>query len=92
MPPFPDIVLGVGTFIALTVLVSIPVGWKYFSIAGHALTSGHVDAHFWDGSVSLLFNVAQIVTLVLLSRSKRRGQSQRAPRLLAGHTAEQGAH
>lgn len=81
----PFIVLGVGTFIALTVLVSIPVGWKYFSIAGHAITSGRVDAHFWDGAVSLLFNVWQVVTLVLLSRNKRREQSRRAPRLLAGH-------
>lgn len=80
----PFIVLGVGTFIALTVFVSIPVAWKYFSIAGHAIASGRVDAHFWDGAVSLCFNVAQVVVLVLLSRRKRRGQSQRAPRLLVG--------
>ncbi|GAA1985397.1 hypothetical protein [Catenulispora subtropica] len=68
----PFIVFGVGTFIALTALVSVPVGWKYFDIAGHAVTSGHVDGHFWDGAVSLLFNVTQIMALVLLSRSKRR--------------------
>lgn len=88
----PFIMLGVGAFIALTVFVSIPVGWKYFSIAGHAISSGHIDARFWDGALSLGVNAAQIAALVLLSRGKRRDQARRAPRLLAGNLehAEQG--
>jgi hypothetical protein len=80
----PFLVLGVGTFVGLTVFVSIPVGAKYFSIAWDTITSGHIDAHFWDGALSLGFNVAQIVALVVLSRGKRRSGSRHAPHLLVG--------
>lgn len=67
----PFLVLGVCTFIAVTVYASIPVGIRYFVIAGEAIGAGRVDAHFWDSVVSLGFNAAQIAALVVLARRKR---------------------
>ncbi|HEY5832356.1 hypothetical protein [Streptomyces sp.] len=77
----PFLILGVCTFIALTVFASIPVSVRYFTIAAEAIGSGDIDAHFWDSVVSLCFNVAQVVTLVILSRGKRKERSRFVPRL-----------
>ncbi|NUP41696.1 MAG: hypothetical protein HOY76_32920 [Streptomyces sp.] len=68
----PFLVLGVCAFVAVTVYASIPVGIRYFTIAGEAVGAGHVDAHFWDSVVSLGFNAAQVAALVVLARRKRR--------------------
>jgi hypothetical protein len=67
----PFLVLGVCAFIAVTVFASVPVGIRYFTIAGEALGAGRIDAHFWDSVVSLGFNAAQIAVLVVLARRKR---------------------
>lgn len=74
----PFLVLGVCTFIAVTVYASIPVGIRYFVIAGEAIGSGHVDAHFWDSVVSLGFNAAQVTALVVLARRKRNAAAGQA--------------
>jgi hypothetical protein len=83
----PFIVLGFLTIIAITVFASFPVVREYFGTDLHDLTTGHLGVRFWDAALSLTFNIAQIVALVVLSRRKRRTQAGRKPRLLAGKAA-----
>lgn len=83
----PFLVLGVTAFLTVTALVTIPVSVHYFAAAGRSLASGRLDAYFWDSVLSLGFNAAQIAALFLLSRSKRRAWSRRAPHLLAEQEA-----
>lgn len=80
----PFLVIGVCTFVAVTVFASIPVAARYFTIAVEAIGSGRVDAHFWDSVVSLCFNAAQVATLVVLSRRKRK--PARTPSTAAART------
>lgn len=75
----PFLVLGVCAFVAVTAFASIPVGIRYFTIAGEAIGAGRIDTHFWDSVVSLGFNAAQIAALVVLARRKRgRGRRPRS--------------
>ncbi|MFI9650629.1 hypothetical protein ACIHAA_30720 [Streptomyces sp. NPDC052040] len=76
----PFIVLGYGALAGITVFVSVPVMREYFGIAWQAITSGHVNAAFWDAAVSLCMNVAQVVALVVLSRRKRREKELSTPK------------
>lgn len=68
----PFIVLGYATLAGITAFVSIPVTVQYAAIAWRAMSSGHVDAAFWDAALSLCMNVAQVAALIVLSRRKRR--------------------
>ncbi|MEU8587305.1 hypothetical protein AB0C59_09930 [Streptomyces sp. NPDC048664] len=68
----PFIVLGYATLAAITAFVSIPVTVQYGRIAWRAMSSGQVDAAFWDAALSLCMNVAQAAALIVLSRRKRR--------------------
>jgi len=83
----PFLVLGVTAFITVTALVTVPVSVHYFVTAVRGLASGRLDRYFWDCALSLGFNAAQIAALFLLSRSKRRAWSRRAPHLLAEQEA-----
>ena len=73
----PFLVLGVCTFVTVTVFASVPVGISYFTIAGEAIGAGRIDAHFWDSVVSLGFNAAQVAALVVLARRKRHADAGR---------------
>ncbi|SHM07729.1 PqqD family protein [Actinacidiphila paucisporea] len=75
----PFLVIGVCAFIGLTLFASIPVGIRYFTVAGEAIGARKIDAHFWDSVLSLGFNIAQVVTLIVLARGKRRQGAPRQP-------------
>jgi hypothetical protein len=81
----PFLVLGVGTFVAITVGASAPVVVTYFGTAFDHLGAGRTDALFWDSTFSLAVNAAQLAAIGYLARRKRRHRT--APRPLA----EQGA-
>ena len=78
----PFIVMGIAVMAAITAFGSFPVIRQYFVTIAHDLAAGHLGAHFWDGAVSLSFNVAQVVALIVLARRKRRQFAGRRPHLL----------
>jgi hypothetical protein len=75
----PFIIMGALVMVLITVFGSFPVTLQYFVIIARYLAGGPPSAHFWDGLVSLSFNVAQIAALIVLARRKRR---QLGPHLL----------
>lgn len=75
----PFVLLGFCVLAGITVFASIPVTVSYFRLAGHAIGSGRIDAHFWDSLLSLCLNAAQTGALIVLSRRKRREQRRAAP-------------
>jgi hypothetical protein len=75
----PFIVLGALVMALITVFGSFPVARQYFVTITRELAANPLSAHFWDGLVSLAFNVAQIVALIVLSRRKRAQLAGRKP-------------
>lgn len=78
----PFLVLGVVTSLSILVFGSAPIIGQYFSMIWRNLSDGDFDGAFWDSTLSLMINLAQLVTLIFLSRRKRRQDAARAPRLL----------
>jgi hypothetical protein len=78
----PFLVLGVCTFVAITVFATAPVVFTYFHTAFQHLASGRVDREFWDSVASLAVNAGQLIALAWLARRKRRRASP-GPRLVA---------
>lgn len=85
----PFLVLGVCALVAVTAFGTVPVVVRYFSIAVDAFGSGRTDAHFWDSLVSLCFNAAQVTTLIVLAR-KRRRSGRRASTPSTRHAKNEG--
>jgi hypothetical protein len=80
----PFIVMGALVMVLITVFGSFPVTLQYFVTIARYLAGGPLNAHFWDGLVSLSFNVAQIAALIVLARRKRGQLAGRRPHLLLG--------
>jgi hypothetical protein len=78
----PFVVMGALVMVLITVFGSFPVIFQYFATIARYLADGPLNAHFWDGLVSLSFNVAQIVALIVLARRKRGQLAGRKPYLL----------
>jgi hypothetical protein len=78
----PFIILGAFVMVLITVFGSFPVARQYFATIARDLVNSPLSAHFCDGLASLSFNVAQVATLIVLSRRKRRQLAGHRPRLL----------
>jgi hypothetical protein len=78
----PFIILGAFVMVVITVFGSFPVARQYVATIARDLVNSPLSAHFWDGLASLSFNVAQIATLIVLSRRKRRQLAGRRPHVL----------
>jgi hypothetical protein len=78
----PFVIMGALVMVLITVFGSFPVTLKYFVTITRYLADGPLSAHFWDGLVSLSFNVAQIAALIVLARRKRGQLAGRRPHLL----------
>jgi hypothetical protein len=78
----PFIVLGIGVMVLITVFGSYPVVHQYLVTIARGLAAGPLAPQFWDSSVSLTFNIAQVIALIVLWHRKRRALAGRRPRLL----------
>jgi hypothetical protein len=76
----PFIALGIFVMVFIAAFGSFPVLREYAITLAHGLTAAPWSAHFWDALVSLTFNVAQIVALLVLRHRKRREMAHRKPR------------
>jgi hypothetical protein len=79
----PFIVAGILVMIFIATFASFPVLREYAVTVDRGLAAAPWSAPFWDALISLTFNAAQILALIVLGHRKRRAPARRRPRLLA---------
>jgi hypothetical protein len=80
------LVFGLVAAIALTAFGSIPIAISYIETTYRHLTSGNLNAEFWDAVLSVSINTTEFTAVFFLSRRKRRLNARRAPRLLVAES------
>jgi hypothetical protein len=78
----PFIILGILVMVFMATFASFPVLREYSATIARGLAAAPWSIHFWDALVSLAFNAAQIMALIVLRHRKRRALARRKPRLL----------
>jgi hypothetical protein len=68
----PVIAFGILVFLVIAAWSSVPILIRYVEIVATRLTSGRIDAYFWDVLISFALNIANIVVVIYLARRKRR--------------------
>jgi hypothetical protein len=76
----PFFAVGVTVMLAVWVFALIPIMTGLVHIAAQALSAGASDARFWDATLFIVLNVAQIAFFAYLAlRNRARGRKEHAP-------------